>query len=119
MARYQLQISATIMPVETYEAGIKSLIERTADVFFGDRSILLEAVAGGSSAGDLVVLERLFTFEPIALTLARGDEDFRLTVDRSLNRTFGSPDFSELYRKWFGIPDETTLVFYQFSVLPE
>lgn len=117
--RDQLQISATIMPVETYEAGIKSLLDRTADVFFGDRSILLEAVAGGSSAGDLVVLERLFTFEPIALTLARGDEDFRLTVDRSLNRTFGSPDFSELYRKWFGIPDETTLVFYQFSVLPE
>ena len=67
----------------------------------------------------LVVLDRLFTYEPIALTLARGDEDFRLAVDRALSQAFESPDFPELYRKWFGVPDPSALVFYRMNALPE
>ena len=107
------------MPVDTYEAGIKSLVDRNADAFVGDRSILQASVASGSAGGGVVVLERLFTNEPLALTLARGDEDFRLAVDRTVSRTLASPDFPELYRKWFGVPDESTLTFYEFSVLPQ
>ena len=33
-------------------------------------------------------LDRYFTYEPLALALARGDEDFRLVVDRALSRLY-------------------------------
>ena len=52
-------------------------------MFFGDRPILLDAAQRSASSGDLVVLDRLFTVEPLALALERGDEDFRLLVDRT------------------------------------
>ena len=66
-----------------------------------------------------MVLPRFFTQEPLALALTRGDEDFRLIVDRALSRQLGSPDLPELYSKWFGKPREDALVFFQMSVLPE
>jgi polar amino acid transport system substrate-binding protein len=67
----------------------------------------------------LVVLDRLFTSEPLALTLARDDEDFRLVVDRALSRLFRSSEFHDVYMKWFGEPDESALTFFQQTALPE
>lgn len=54
------------------------------------------------------MLDRLFTSSPLALGLARGDEDFRLVVDRALSHLFGSSEFHDTYMKWFGKPDERT-----------
>jgi putrescine:ornithine antiporter len=65
------------------------------------------------------VLDRHFTSEPIAFALKRGDEDFRLAVDRSLSRLFRSGDFAALYAKWFGKPDREALDFFRLSALPE
>ena len=113
------QISANVAPVDSYDAGIKRVLDRNSDVFFGDRAILLEAAKRSPSAGDLVVLDRLFTYEPLALTLARNDDDFRLTIDKSLSGLFASKDFDDLYRKWFGEPDESVRSFFRMSVLPE
>ena len=45
---------------------------------------------GDKQRGELVILDRLFTNEPAALALARGDEDFRLLVDRSLSQFYAS-----------------------------
>ena len=67
----------------------------------------------------MVVLDRLFTSEPLALTFARDDEDFRLVVDRALSRLFRSSDFHDVYMKWFGEPDESALTFFRQTALPE
>lgn len=111
------QVSATIVPVESYAAGIKLVLNHSADVLFGDRPILLDAAAG--NGGELNVLDRLFTYEPLALALQREDEDFRLVVDTALSRVFSSPDINELYRKWFGVPDSEAAKFFRWTSLPE
>ena len=113
------QIDAAVAPVARYEAGIQRLLDREADVLFGDRPILLDAARRSSSAQNLAVINRLFTYEPLALALARGDEDFRLVVDRTLSRLFGTSEFRELYTKWFGKPDEDAVTFFRQSALPE
>ena len=95
------------------------MLNREVRRLFGDRPILLDAANRGPSAEDLVVLERQFTFEPLALALARGDEDFRLLVDRTLSELYRSGEIAKLYAKWFGEPDESTLTFFQLSALPE
>jgi ABC-type amino acid transport substrate-binding protein len=115
----KLQIDANVAPVDGYDAGIQSVLDRKADVFFGDRPILLEAATGTPSGSDLVVLDRLFTSEPLPLTLARDDEDFRLVVDRALSRLFRSSEFHDVYMKWFGEPDESALTFFRQTALPE
>ena len=113
------QISANVVPVENYPAGIASLLDGEADVFFGERAIIVEASGDGIKNGSLIPLDRQFTNEPIALSLALDNDNFRLIVDRTLSRLYPTREFHGLYNKWFGTADVTTLLFYQFSTLPE
>jgi ABC-type amino acid transport substrate-binding protein len=114
----KFQLTAKVVPVDGYDAGIRRVLDRSSNVFFGDRSILLDA-AKRRSPGELLVLERQFTSEPLALALERGDEEFRLLVDRTLSHLFGSDELHGLYVKWFGEPDESAIMFFRLSTLPE
>jgi ABC-type amino acid transport substrate-binding protein len=113
------KIDASVSTADSYELGIKSVLDGSSDVFFGDRPILLDAAVDGPSASELVLLDRLFTHEPLAIAIERGDEDLRLIVDRTLSRAFRSPDFRDFYAEWFGEPDDSTLSFYLQNALPE
>jgi polar amino acid transport system substrate-binding protein len=113
------QLDAKVVPVESYEAGIQGVLNRNSDVFFGDLPIILDAATRSPSARELSVLGRHFTYEPIALALQRGDEDFRLAVDRALSRAFRNKDFWGMYAKWFGAPDQSALAVFEQSALPE
>jgi ABC-type amino acid transport substrate-binding protein len=95
------------------------VLDRSADVFFADRAILVDAAQSSSSADELLVVERLFTHEPIALALGRDDDDFRLVVDRALSKLYTSPEFETIYLKWFGEPDDATMSFFRMNALPE
>jgi ABC-type amino acid transport substrate-binding protein len=115
----EFKIDAQIVPVESHDVGVQAVLNRTSDVLFGERSILLDAKKRNPSAGHLVVLDRLFTYEPLALALARDDEDLRLIVDRSLSRLIRSGEIQVLYRTFLGEPDESALTFFRLSALPE
>jgi ABC-type amino acid transport substrate-binding protein len=115
----EFQLTAKVVPVEGYDAGIQSVLDRSSNVFFADRSILLDAAKRSPSAGDLTVLERQFTYAPLALALERNDADLRLVVDRTLSQFFGSDEFHSLYVKWFGKPDESAASFFRLSTLSE
>jgi polar amino acid transport system substrate-binding protein len=115
----KLQLTATVIKVDSYDAGIRGVLDGTANAFFADRAILLDSVKRSPLEQDLVVLDRLFTREPLALAMARGDEDFRLAVDRALSHLFGSAGFRDVYGKWFGPPDQSTIAFFQQSSLTE
>jgi ABC-type amino acid transport substrate-binding protein len=115
----KFQLTAKVIPVDGYDAGIRRVVDRSANVFFADRSILLDAATRSPSAGDLTVLDRLFTYGPLALALARGDEDFRLLVDKTLSQFFRSENFHGLHVKWFGQPGESAVMFFRLSALPE
>jgi putrescine:ornithine antiporter len=112
-----LELTASVMPVADYAAGIQGVLDRDAHVFFGDRAILMDAAARHPSASQLMVLERLFTYEPVALALARGDEDFRLAVDRALSGFYASGALNALYVEWFGEADEDARNFFRWNAL--
>jgi ABC-type amino acid transport substrate-binding protein len=116
---YTLKIPAKVVAVDGYEAGVRAVLERGSNVLFGDRAILLDAAKRSPSARDLIVLDRRFSEEPLALALRRGDEDLRLVVDRTLSRLFASAEFRDLYSQWFGKPDEAVHTFFRLNALPE
>jgi polar amino acid transport system substrate-binding protein len=115
----EFQLTATVVPVASYDAGVQGLLDGNADVFFGDLPIVVNTIAASPSSADLLVLDRQFTSEPIALALARNDDDFRLVIDRALSRFFPTKEFRDLYGKWFGAPDETVVNFFRQSALPD
>jgi polar amino acid transport system substrate-binding protein len=107
------------VPVDGYDAGVQAVLDRKASVFFGDRSILLDAAKRNPAAGKLMVLERMFTNEPMALVFARGNDDFRAAVDRALSRLYAAGEFTDLYTMWFGTPDAGTLAYFKWNTVPE
>jgi putrescine:ornithine antiporter len=113
----EFKLTAVVTPVDGYAAAIQGVLDRKAHVFFGDRAILLDAAARHPSASKLMVLERLFTYEPVALVLARGDEDFRLAVDRALSGFYASGELNALYVQWFGEADENARNFFRWNAL--
>ena len=115
----EFKLTAKVTPVAGYDAGVQAVLDRKANVFFGDRAILLDAAARPAAAGKLMVLDRFFTHERFALALPRGDEAFRLVVDRALSAFFMSGDLAGLYVRWFGEPDEQTLTFYRWNTVQD
>ena len=115
----KFQLTAKVVPVKSYEEGVQRVLDGGSNVFFADRSILLDAAKRGPSAGNLTVLDRQFTYAPLALALERNDADFRLVVDRALSQLFGSQEFHDLYVKWFGQPDASVDTFFKLRTLPE
>jgi putrescine:ornithine antiporter len=104
---------ATLDMVGSYDAGVKKVLERDSDVLFGDRAILLDLAKRSAAAGKLRVLPRHFTYQPLALALARNDDDFRLVVDRALTRLYASPQFGDTYAAVFGTPDADTVEYFR------
>ena len=113
------QLTAKVSPVKDYAAGVQALRDRTANVFFGDRSILLETAARQATPGEVVVIDRNFTYETLALTMARNNGDLRVLVDGTLSRFYQTPAFWTLYEKWFGKPEVGTHAFFMWLTMPE
>lgn len=113
------QLSATVVPVATYDEGIEGVLNGNSNVLFGDLPLLLDAAARSEGSGNLIVLERHFTYEPLGLVLGRNDEDFRLVVDKALSGAYRSEDFRAFFTEWFGPPDEAIVTFFRQTTLPE
>lgn len=113
------RIEVTVTPVPDYAAGLQTVVEGRAAALFGDRPVLLDAAQRGAAAGQLLVIERSFTREPIALGMRRGDDALRLLVDRTLSRLYRSKEFAALYTQWFGAPGAGALEFFQSVALPD
>jgi ABC-type amino acid transport substrate-binding protein len=109
----KLNLIATLDTVVSYDTGITKIVKRSSDVLFGDRATLLALAKRSPDAGKLRVLNRHFTYEPLALALARNDDDFRLVVDRALIRFYASPKFGDAYTAVFGPVDTDTVEYFR------
>ena len=115
----KLQLQAKVVPVKSYGDGLQAVLDRKANVFFADRSVLIDAVKRNPSFADLKVTDRRLSVAPVAIALPRGNEDARLAIDRALSRLYGTDGFRATYAKWFGEPDANTATFFRLSALPE
>ena len=114
-----LQLTAKVAPVNSVADGVQAVAERKANVFFADRSLLLDAATRSRARDDLKIIDRRFTLAPVAIAFKRGDEDMRLAVDRGLSRLYRSAEFRDVYVKWFGAVDADAATFFRLSALPE
>lgn len=113
------RVQVTVQTVADYAAGIRMIVDRQAVALFGDRPVLLDMARRADAAGQVLVLERVFMREPLALAMARGDDGLRLLVDRTLSRLYRSPEMATLYTTWFGAPGTEALTFFRAVALPD
>jgi ABC-type amino acid transport substrate-binding protein len=97
----KLSLDAEVVTVGSHDDGLAKLEASEIQAYFADRAILLYLLLK-SGAEDLWVSERQFTFEPYALALTRGDDDFRLLVDTTLSSLYRSGAIDQIFGTAFG-----------------
>ena len=60
-----------------------------------------------------MVLDRYFTYEPIALAMRRNNDDLRLVVDTTLSTLYRSGEIVDIYKRYFGEPGDTALLLFK------
>ena len=116
------KIEAEVVPAKTHEEGLAMLDQGTIVAYFADRAILAYLASKSSAPGKLRLANNYFSLEPYALALARGDDDFRLAVDRALSRIYRSGEIRSIFAHSFGgqlQPSDTLQTLYLISALPE
>ncbi|WP_371227570.1 amino acid ABC transporter substrate-binding protein [Pseudomonas sp. QE6] len=101
-----LKVLVTLRTVASPAEGVGQVADGKVDAFFADQMTLRSLVARDGADTNLRVLDRRFEFAPVALAMARGDEDFRLQVDTALSQVYRSGAIQALYGKYFGAPSE-------------
>ena len=99
-------LNATIDPVDTYSDLLASLETGEIDAAYGDRALLLEARERAIDRTRLELVGAQYSYEPYALVLRHGDNEFRHAVDRALARVYRSAEAEAIYEAWFGPLEE-------------
>ncbi|WP_394235325.1 amino acid ABC transporter substrate-binding protein [Pseudomonas anguilliseptica] len=114
----QLGVVATLVTVANPEQGVQLVADGKADAFFSERILLQNYLAKNKDASEMRVLERIYEFAPVAMALARDDEDLRLLVDTALSESYRSGELENIYRRHLGEPGEMVKVLFKVYALP-
>ncbi len=106
----ELGVNLEVVAVESHDDGLARLEAGTVSAYFADRAILVSLLAGSRDPAALKLSRRYFSYEPYALALPRGDDDFRLLVDRTLSQLYRSGGIYTLFANAFGADAEPTEV---------
>ena len=117
----KLSVDAVVVPVKSHDDALNQLQKGALSAYFADRAILLHIMLSSPSADKLRVGADYFSFEPYALALKRGDEKFRLAVDRALSRLYREGGIVPIFRNSFGKaePSDVLRSLYLINALPE
>lgn len=116
------QIKADVVSVKTHGEGIDAVEKGTVAAYYGDRSILTFLLLDGKPRSGLMIADIYLSVEPYALALRRGDEDFRLAVDRALSQIYRSGEVAKLFAASFGsktLPSPMLQGLFLTSALPQ
>ena len=96
------EMKITLRMIETHDAGMDLLDAGKVDGYASDRAMLVGQVFRSADRSRYAISRDVFSFEPYAMMLRRGDSEFRLVVDRALANIYRGARIRRLYQDWFG-----------------
>ena len=119
----KMLIDAEVVPVASAADGMEMLDKGEIDAFSSDQVVLIGQVIARKSDKNYYLSQELFSFEPFALALARGDADFQLVADRALSQLSRSGQIAAIYERWFRSfakkPPNALQALYRLNATPE
>ncbi len=116
-------VDTEVVPVSSATEGMELLDGGKVDAFSSDQVVLIGQVIARQKPKDYFLSGELFSFEPFALAMQRGDADFQLVADRALSQLNRSGQIVGIYRKWFGRfakePPDALKALFQLNATPE
>jgi glutamate/aspartate transport system substrate-binding protein len=95
-------VKANIVPLTEHGDGLRGLEEGRLDAYASDRILLAGLLSTARSPAKLKLSPELFSHEPYALMLRRGDNSFQASVNRALSHLYRSGGLVQIYERWFG-----------------
>jgi len=96
------EMPARLRKIQTHDEGMQALADGVVDGYASDRAMLIGQVFRAAGTNDYRLTQNVFSFEPYALMLRRGDSGFRLAADRALAGIYGTARIRRIYHNWFG-----------------
>jgi len=114
-------VTSDIIPAKTHAEGVAMLDDGKISAYFADRSILVSLIKDSKAPDKLMLAENYLSVEPYALALPRGDEEYRLAVDRALSHIYRSGEIGAIFKRTFGDakPGEVLGTLYLVAGLPD
>jgi len=115
-------LTAETIPAKSHAEGLAMLDDARISAYFADRSILVTLIKNSKDPANLTVADAYLTIEPYALAMLRGDEDFRLAVDRALSHIYRAGELAPMFARAFGAnlqPAPILQAMYLISGLPD
>jgi len=103
-----LSIKAQIVNVSEHREGLQGLEAGRLDAYASDHLVLAGLLSTVKDPAMLKLSEDYFSYEPYALMMRRGDNDFLIQVDRTLSALYRSGTIVEIYERWFGSFNEVS-----------
>jgi polar amino acid transport system substrate-binding protein len=94
--------SASIVNFPTHAEGVAALEARQIDAYFADGALLGNLKRNAGAPSDLIIGDKLLTYEAYGIAIRRDDPDFRLSVDQALSHFYRTNDFAALLKTYFG-----------------
>ena len=118
----KLAIDVEVVAVDSTKQGMDLLERKQVAAFAADQVVLIGQVISRGGRELYSLSSELFSFEPFALALPRGDPDFQLVADRVLSQLNRSGKIVQIYKTWFGSfgknPPDALMVLYQLNATP-
>ena len=116
-------VDAEVVPVASADEAMAMLDKGGVDAYSSDQVVLIGQVILRGGEKKYALSQELFSFEPFALALTRGDADFQLVADRALSQLSRNGQIGEIYQRWFGrfagkVPVALRAL-YQLNATPE
>jgi glutamate/aspartate transport system substrate-binding protein len=96
------EVGYTLRMIHTHAKGMELLNDKKVDGYATDRTMIVGQVLRSEDAARYTISSDVFSLEPYALMLSRGDTDFRLVVDRALANLYRTARILRIYHDWFG-----------------
>ena len=95
-------IKAQMVTVADHKEGLQGLEEGKLDAYASDHILLAGLLGAAKDPSKLRLSGELFSYEPYALMLRRGDNAFQAQVNRTLSALYRSGGIVPIYERWFG-----------------
>jgi ABC-type amino acid transport substrate-binding protein len=95
-------IQAQVTAVQEHRAGLEGLEAGRLDAYASDRILLMSLLAQARNPSRLRLSPEMYSYEPYGLMMRRGDNAFRVQVNRALSGLYRSGQIVGVYEKWFG-----------------
>ncbi len=92
-----MNLTADVTAFASHDEGLAAMEAGEIGAYFADQSILFSMLFKSDAAEGLEVSDQTLTIEKQGLAFARGDEDFRVAVDRAISGLYASGQMERIF----------------------